>query len=239
LIEPGRFLRACQSPHGVIVRTDAFTSCKRGGRPSSPVARGPGSRRGSPGSSQSRRRRYLSAQAVHARTSARQSPRDAASRSGATGPVTAHRRDRTSFGASGSGAWALFAPSMTAASWLRRRRAGILRRSRVPRKGEALINGGSFGSRLHTGRRMGVRRFAFAIGLAGALSNAGCAVYGSAESAVVTIQGDAASVSADRWEGTVECGPAAGRAPCSAGSRREQIRSSSSPSEGGPAQPGR
>jgi hypothetical protein len=68
-----------------------------------------------------------------------------------------------------------------------------------------------------------VRLFALVLGLACALLSAGCAVYGSAETTTVTVEGDTARVKANRWEGAVECGPAAGGAPCSASSRRERI----------------
>ncbi|AWM88603.1 hypothetical protein [Microvirga sp. 17 mud 1-3] len=57
-----------------------------------------------------------------------------------------------------------------------------------------------------------------------ALLVGGCAVYGSAETATVQVQGDRMHVRADRWEGSVACGPGLGERPCSAGSMREGIR---------------
>ncbi|MCB8819570.1 hypothetical protein [Microvirga rosea] len=57
-----------------------------------------------------------------------------------------------------------------------------------------------------------------------ALLSSGCAVYGTAETATVQVQGDRAHVTADRWEGTVACGPGMGATPCAAGSVREGLR---------------
>ncbi|MGO4570492.1 hypothetical protein [Microvirga sp. 2TAF3] len=67
-------------------------------------------------------------------------------------------------------------------------------------------------------------RFALVIAGTMALLSAGCAVYGSAETATFNVQGDTGRVTADRWEGTVVCGPASGQAPCAAESIRERIR---------------
>lgn len=67
-------------------------------------------------------------------------------------------------------------------------------------------------------------RLAWAIAMASAFLSGGCAVYGSAETATVHVQGDTARVTADRWEGSVACGPGLGQTPCAAGSVREGIR---------------
>lgn len=69
-----------------------------------------------------------------------------------------------------------------------------------------------------------MKRLAWAIAGIVALLSGGCAVYGTAESATVHVQGDRAQVTADRWEGGVACGPGMGNTPCGAGSVREMIR---------------